>query len=328
MSDQWAEKKVLITGGLGFLGFNLVKNLLNLRSEIVIVDDLSKGNISYLNEIKEHKNAVFLKRDLTKEGIKDVIKNEDVDIVFHLAAKVGGVKYLSKYPASILRDNTLITINIFESIRDTNVEKVVYFSSSAVYERSTIFPLSEDLVMKIPPPTIPYGFSKLIGEYIAKTYNEEYGIKYVIIRPFNVYGPGELPAEEPGLGHVIPDLVKKVASGQYPLEIFGSGEQTRSFIYISDFIKGVLLIAEKAVNDDYNVGSDEEIKIIDLAKLIWEIYGRREPFTVKCLSPLKYDVQRRVPDISKIKSLGWKPSIKLREGLKYYIDWYKKHYAI
>jgi nucleoside-diphosphate-sugar epimerase len=317
------EKGVLVTGGLGFIGFNLVKRLMSLGCEVVIVDDLSKGNIKYLDDIKGHESVTFIRRDLTKEDIKDIVINRDVDLVFHLAARIGGIKYFHRYPATILRDNSLITINVFESVLNSNVEKVIYFSSSMVYERSNSFPLSEDLLIKIPPPITSYGFSKLAGEYIAKAYNEEYGIRYVIVRPFNVYGLGELPGEEPGLAHVIPDLVKKVADGQYPLEIFGSGEQTRSFTYVSDLIDGVLLLAEKAVNDDYNVGNDEETKIIDLARLIWEIYGRKEPFAVKHLPPLKYDVQKRVPSISKIKNLGWTPKVKLREGLRYYINWYK-----
>jgi nucleoside-diphosphate-sugar epimerase len=326
MNNKWVGRRILVTGGLGFIGSNLVKQLVELGSEVIIVDNLSKGNIKYLDDIKGHGNVMFIKRDLTKESVKDIIKNKDIELVFHLAAKIGGIKYFHKYPAVILRDNLLITINIFESALDSNVEKIIYFSSSMVFERSNTFPLSEDLLLKIPPPITSYGFSKLAGEYIARAYNEEYGIKYLIVRPFNVYGPGELPGEEPGLAHVIPDLVKKVADGQYPLEILGSGEQTRSFTYISDLIDAVLLLVEKAVNDDYNVGNDEEVKIIDLAKLIWEIYGRKEPFAVKNLPPLKYDVQRRVPDISKIKKLGWAPKVKLRDGLRYYIEWFKTTY--
>jgi len=326
MNNKWVGRRILVTGGLGFIGSNLVKQLVELGSEIIIVDDLSKGNIKYLDDIKGHGNVMFIKRDLTKESVKDIIKNKDIELVFHLAAKIGGIKYFHKYPATILRDNLLITINVFESALDSDVEKIIYFSSSMVFERSDTFPLSEDLLLKIPPPITSYGFSKLAGEYIARAYNEEHGIKYLIVRPFNVYGPGELPGEEPGLAHVIPDLVKKVADGQYPLEILGSGEQTRSFTYISDLIDAVLLLVEKAVNDDYNVGNDEEVKIIDLAKLIWEIYGRKEPFVVKNLPPLKYDVQRRIPDISKIKKLGWAPKVRLRDGLKYYIEWFKTTY--
>jgi nucleoside-diphosphate-sugar epimerase len=326
--NKWVERRVLVTGGLGFIGFNLVKKLISLGSKVVIVDDLSKGSTNYLSEVKNYKNKniLFVKRDLSKELVKDIIRNESIDIVFHLAAKIGGIKYFHKYPATILRDNALITINVFESVCNSNVEKIIYFSSSMVYERSTVFPLSEDLLTKIPPPITSYGFSKLAGEYIAKAYNEEYGVKYVIVRPFNVYGPGELPGEEPGLAHVIPDLVKKVIEGQYPLEIFGTGEQSRSFTYISDLVDGVLLVAEKAVNDDYNIGNDEEVKIIDLARLIWNICERKEPFAVKHLQPFKYDVQRRMPDISKIKCLGWRPKVKLEEGLKYYIAWYKEYH--
>lgn len=317
--NYWSGKSVLVTGGLGFIGSHLVDELLKRGVEkVIIVDDLSKGSIEHLKKW-QGKNVMFKRIDLTKELI--VNEARESDIIFHLAAKIGGIKYFHKYPATILRDNLLMAINVFESARLANVDRVVCISSSMVFEKSQIFPLSEDLIEVIPPPMSSYGFSKLAGEYIARAYSEEYGVKYVIVRPFNVYGPGEMPGDEPGIAHVIPDLVKKVVEGQYPLEIFGDGRQTRSFTYITDAIEGILLVAEKAVNDDYNLGSDEETRIIDLAKTIWELCGKKEEFRVKFLPSLKYDVRRRVPDITKVKKLGWKPKVKLKEGLKLYIEW-------
>lgn len=316
----WEDKRVLVTGGAGFLGSYIVKKLLELKAKVIVVDDLSKGSIKTLE--LSNPNLKFVNIDLT---IRDAVKGllNDIDIVFHSAARVGGVGYLHKYPATILRDNLLMTINLWDEAIKAHVDKIIYFSSSMVYERTNIFPTPEDALMKTPPPITSYGFSKLAGEYIVKAYYEEYGIPYVIVRPFNVYGPGEVAGDYVGYARVIPDLIKKILDGQYPLEILGSGEQTRCFTYIEDAIDGILLVAERAKNDDFNVGTDEEIKIIDLAKLLWVICGRKEPFKVKHLPSLEYDVQRRVADITKIKRLGWRPKVKLEEGLLETCKWYR-----
>ena len=166
---------------------------------------------------------------------------EGVDVCFHLAAKIGGIKYFHDYPATILNENNIMLANVFSAAVLHKV-KIVYISSSMVFERTTIFPTPEDAVFESPPPVTHYGFSKLVGEYYCRAFSEEHGVPYTICRPFNAYGPGEYPEDEPGIAHVIPDLARKVLRGQYPLEILGAGQQVRCYTYVTDVADGIVAV--------------------------------------------------------------------------------------
>jgi len=243
----WKDKAVLVTGGAGFIGHRLVAKLLGLGARVTVVDDLSKGsrrNIErYINQIR------FLQADLLNSAAaKHAIKGHEV--CFHLAAKIGGIGYFHKTPATSLRDNSTMNFNLWDAAVNIGM-KMVCLSSSMVFERTNTFPTPESAVETSPPPMSGYGFSKLVAEYIARTYNEEFGVKYVIVRPFNAYGPGELPGEYVGYAHVIPDLIKKTVEGQYPLEILGSGKQTRSYTYVDDVADGILHVTERIENEDF-----------------------------------------------------------------------------
>jgi len=215
-----------------------------------------------------------------------------------------------------------MNFNLWDAARETNV-KIVCLSSSMVFERTEIFPTPETAILSSPPPMSGYGFSKLVAEYIARTYYEQYGIKYLIVRPFNAYGPGELPGDYVGYAHVIPDLIKRTLSGQYPLEILGSGDQTRSYTYVDDIADAIIYLSERCENNDFNIGTGVETSVLDLARKIWKLCGRIEPFEVKSAPSFQYDVQRRIPDISKILELGWRPKVDLDEGLSISINWQK-----
>ena len=306
----WKDRHVLVTGGSGFIGTHLVKRLLELGAVVKVID-IEPPQV-------EHERLFFYGMDLTR-GISDLWNCE---LCFHLAARIGGVAYFHRYPATSLRDNTRMTLNLWEAARKYDA-KMIYVSSSMVFERSDVFPYREEDLTRIPFPKTGYGFSKLVGEMVCRTYNEEYGVPYVIVRPFNCYGIGEMPADEPGVAHVIPDFIKKIMSGQYPMEIIGDGNQTRCFTWVEDVVNGMLLAAERAENDDFNIGSEREVKIIDLARMLWELCGRKEEFKAKFLPGYKYDVKRRVPDSSKIKKLGWRETVTLEEGLKKVVDWFK-----
>ena len=219
-----------------------------------------------------------------------------------------------------------MTFNLWDAAIGSDA-KMVCLSSSMVFERTTSFPTPESAVETSPPPMSGYGFSKLVAEYIARTHWEEFGVKYAIVRPFNAYGPGEMPGEYVGYAHVIPDLIEKALSGQYPLEILGSGKQTRSYTYVDDVADAILFVAERAENDDFNIGTGVETTVEELAERIWRLCGRKEPLKFKRLPGLKYDVQRRVPDISKISRLGWMPKVGLDEGLKRTMEWIKSEIA-
>jgi len=316
---EWLNKKVLVTGGAGFIGSRVTIQLVKMGAKVRVVDDLSKGEASNLAEVMG--KVEFIQGDLINPNIaRQSLKG--IEVCFHFAAKIGGIGFFHKYPATSIGDNTLMNLNLWEAAKDTHT-KMVCVSSSMVFERTNIFPTSEIAVKSSPPPLTGYGFSKLIAEYIARTYYEEFSIPYIIVRPFNAYGPGEHPGDYVGYAHVIPDLVKKVLSGQYPLEILGSGKQIRSYTYVDDVADGIIFVAQHTENDDFNVANDRETNVTQLAEMIWKLCGRKEPIKFKHLPPFKHDVQKRIPDISKIKNLGWRPKIPLEIGLKNTIEWLK-----
>jgi nucleoside-diphosphate-sugar epimerase len=313
---------ILVTGGAGFIGSAVARSLLADGHRIRIADDLSKGRADSADEL----GCEFLHCDLRRpEDAERALR--EVDLCYHLAARIGGITYFHRYPATILSDNNLILTNVFTAaVRHST--KVVYVSSSMVFEGTNIFPTPESALARSPLPKSHYGFSKLVGEYYSSAFHEEWGLKFVICRPFNAYGPGEYPEDEPGLAHVIPDLVKKTLAGDYPLEIMGSGRQERCFTYVDDVAEAICLagLDPRAEGEDFNVGLAEPTAIRELARLIWERCGRTERFRLRHLPSLPHDIQKRIPDVSKIKNvLGWYPKVTLSEGLERTIDWYRAH---
>ncbi len=321
---SWTGKRVLVTGGAGFIGHRLVRKLVSLGSKVVVADDLSKGAARNLDEVSgriEFTTSNLLDSEAARKAMKNV------EICFHLAAKIGGIGYFHKTPAESLRDNAIMNFNIWDAARDTET-KIVCLSSSMVFERATVFPTPESAVETTPPPMSGYGFSKLVAEYIARTYHEQYGVNFLIVRPFNAYGPGEMAGEYVGYAHVIPDLIQKTMSGQYPLELLGSGQQTRSYTYVDDLAEAIVCTTERYENTDFNIGSGVETSVLALAQKIWKLCGRKETFQVKHLPSYTYDVQRRVPDVSKILSTGWRPNVNLDTGLSLTLEWVKRQTTI
>lgn len=313
----WKNKKVLVTGGAGFIGSRVVSRLVDSGAKVRVIDNLSKGEASNLEMVKD--KIEFLQLDLLKpENAEKAMK--DIDVCFHFAAVIGGIGYFHKYPATSVRNNAIMNLNLWDAAKEAK-PKMICMSSSMVFERTEQFPTPEKAIETSPPPLTGYGFSKLTSEYIARTYFEEFGIPFVIARPFNAYGQGEVTGDYVGYSHIIPDLVKKISSGQYPLEILGDGSQTRSYTYVDDLADAVLHIAEKAENDDFNIGTGVETSVKQLAEKLWKICGRKEPIKFKHAESFKYDVKKRVPDITKIKSLGWKPKMDLDTGLKKTAEW-------
>ena len=317
---EWSNKKVLVTGGAGFIGSRVVAQLVKMGAKVRVVDDLSKGEASNLAEVIDR--IEFINGDLLDiKTARQCLK--ETEVCFHFAAKIGGIGFFHKYPASSIRDNTLMNLNLWDAARDIGT-RMICVSSSMVFERTNTFPTPETAVESSPPPLTGYGFSKLITEYVSQTYYEEFSVPYVIVRPFNAYGPGENPGGWVGYAHVIPDLVNKILGGQYPLEILGSGKQIRSYTYVDDVADGIIFAATHAENDDFNIGTGAKTRIVELAEMIWKLCGREELLKFKHLPAFKYDVSKRIPDISKIRKLGWEPKIPLEEGLKNTIEWLKE----
>jgi nucleoside-diphosphate-sugar epimerase len=315
----WQARQVLVTGGAGFIGHRVVQKLIELGANVTVVDDLSKGAMENLQSVLTR--IQFSSDNLLDAGVTEKLLS-NIDICFHLAAKIGGIAYFHRTPAESLRDNSIMNFNLWDAAKGSDV-KMVCLSSSMVFERTNLHPTSEIALERCPPPMSGYGFSKLVAEYISRTYHEQFGIDYLIVRPFNAYGPGETPGDYVGYAHAIPDLIKKTLSDQYPLEILGSGQQTRSYTYVDDVADAIIFLAERCKNDDFNIGTGVETSVLDLAKRIWSLCHRKDAFAIKQMPGLEYDVQKRVPDVSKIQKLGWKPKVDLDQGLKITIRWLK-----
>lgn len=314
-----------ITGGAGFLGSHIVDHFVEQDEDVIVVDDFSSGDRDHLsqsiNDI-EIREVDLTDRDETIDAFVDV------DVVIHLAAKIGGIGYFHHVPADIIAMNDAMNRAVFDAAVEHDLDRVCYASSSMVYENATDFPVTETQLGEIPPPDSAYGYQKLSGEYYCRAYHDQYDVEYSIFRPFNAVGPREPPGEKVGQAHVIPDFVKKIRDEkQYPLEILGSGNQIRSFTNVRDIAAGVhkCAYADAAANDGFNLGSSEGVTMLELAELIWEYCGREEEFAVDRQDAFDHDVQKRIPDSSKAREqLGWEPTVSLEESLDEYIAWYKE----
>ena len=318
-----AKAKFLITGGAGFIGSEIVRQLIDQGYSVRVADNLSK------KDAQVDPRAEFIKIDLT-----DLQKTKkafaQIDICINTAAKIGGIGYFHKYPATILSENNKIYSSTFEAAVAANIKRMVYISSSMVFESADHFPSKEGDVEKIPPPISSYGFSKLTGEWYCRSFYDQYKLPFSICRPFNAYGVNEFPEREVGYAHVIPDLIRKILSDQYPLDMLGDGQQTRCFTHVSDIAWGIITTSlnPKGENEDFNIGTDKEIKMIDLAAKIWKVMEITKPFKVNFVRGFKFDIKRRVPDVQKAKKLlDWEPQVKFEEGLKEVINWLKAQRA-
>lgn len=317
-------KRVAITGGAGFLGSHIVDYFVDAGEDVVVLDDFSSGereNLEQSIDDIEVREVDLREKDETESALADV------DIVVHLAAKIGGIGYFHHVPADIISMNDLMNKRVLDAAVEHDLDRVVYASSSMVYERATEFPVTEGQIGEIAPPDSAYGYQKLTGEYYCEAYADQYDVPYSIFRPFNAVGPREPPGDEVGQAHVIPDFVMKILEEeQYPLNILGSGEQVRSFTNVQDIARGVhkCSFEDAALGEGFNLGSSEGVSMRELAKMIWERCGRDNEIAFSEQEAFEHDVQRRVPSSEKAQELlGWEPEIGLDESLDQYIEWYE-----
>jgi len=316
--------RVLVTGGAGTIGAAVVRRLLRDPNYDVRVSDqrpapqwMREGCEVHTGDLRDLAQA----RSATK-GCSQVI---------HLAAIVGGIANFHRLPHTLTAVNSALYDAVIQAALDHDVERFVYVSSSMVFERATEFPTTEEHVWDVAMPRSAYGFSKLAGEVWCRAAFEEHRLPFTICRPFNAYGPGEMPDDEPGIAHAVPDLVRKALSGQRPLQIFGSGEQTRTLTHIDDIADGVVTAmgSPAALHEDFNISASEELTVAEIARIVWEVCGRDpRTFELEHLPTFPVDVPRRWPSVEKARRmLSWEAKIGVREGVAQTAGWLRERLA-
>jgi len=316
----------LVTGGFGFIGSHLVRALLQAGHRVRVLDNFSRGSVDRLSD-------VYHRVEIIKGDIRDanVVSRavRGVDAVCHLAF-VNGTRHFYENPAYVLDVGVKGMINVLDECIQGGVGELILASSSEVYQTPPKVPTGESVPLSVPDPYNPrysYGGGKIISELMAIHYGRKYFERVLVFRPHNVFGPNM------GWDHVIPQFVTRLlhlrattCEEEIPFQIQGTGEQTRAFIYIEDFIAGLMLIIDRGEHlNTYNIGTTEEITIRDVALSIARCLGMRiriVPGPQAAGSTL-----RRCPDIRKLEQLGFQPKFKFADVLPLTVQWYLEHPA-
>jgi UDP-glucose 4-epimerase len=316
--------RVLITGGAGFIGSHLSDALLQRGDEVFVIDDLSTGSIENIRHLKDHPRFNYTIDDVNNQPLTAELVDQ-CDVVFHLAAAVG-VRLIVESPVRTIETNVHST-EVVLSLANKKKKKVLIASTSEVYGLSNAVPFREDgnLVMGATNKgRWSYACSKAIDEFLALAYWREKKLPTVVVRLFNTVGPRQTGQ----YGMVIPTFVKQALAGR-PITVYGDGKQSRCFCYVGDVIGALMKLMDnsKAVGEVFNVGSNQEITILDLAKRVKEVANSDSEIVFvpydEAYEEGFEDMPRRVPDISKINDLvGFKPEMRLDGILKSVIDFH------
>jgi UDP-glucose 4-epimerase len=331
--------RLLVTGAAGFISGYLIPDLLARGHEVIGLDNFSKygrlqksydGHPGYRLVEGDAKDPALLKE--LASGCDQIVAG---------AAMIGGISYFHELAYDLLAENDRITAATFDAAiwahKHRSLQRIVVVSSSMVFESATRFPTPEGHERECPPPHSTYGFQKLATEYYALGASQQYQLPYTIVRPFNCVGIGERRARSDreilsgnvklALSHVVPDLVQKILKGQNPLRILGDGNQIRHYTYGGDLAVGIRMCLESsaAVNQDFNLSTEESTTVLALARLIWEKLRPGVPFQVEHDPPYEHDVQRRVPEVSKARRiLGYQARTPLLAMLNEVIPWIRE----
>lgn len=318
----WSKKKVLVAGGGGFIGSHLVSELLRRAPDARVtvaghVSARTRRNLAAVESRVELLEVELLDRAACERACRGQ------DVVLNLAARVGGVGYNSVHHGSLFRDNMTLALNLLEGARLAGCERSLVTSSACVYPRAPKLPTpeSEGFREEPEPTNAGYGWAKRMSEYAAKAYAEEFAMKVAVARPYNAYGPRDDFAPE--TSHVIPALIRRVVGGEDPLRVWGDGTQTRTFLYVEDFARGCLdLLERRPQPDPVNLGSDEEVSVAELARLIVAAAGTATRLEFDPSKPA--GSPRRRCDTSKARAeIGFQAKTPLAEGLRKTVEWYK-----
>jgi len=315
------ERAVLVTGGAGFIGSNLVDLLMESGYVVYVLDDLSSGTLDNLERWTDDPHFRFIRGDVSRplgESVTPAALSGGPHIgwIFHLAARVD-VTSSFEHPLEDARVNYTGTMNVLDHALKNGVEKVIFSSSAAVYGDTDEMPISEETPQN---PLSPYGLHKLASEKLMDIYRRQWGLDTLVFRFFNVYGPRQDPSN-PYSG-VISRFMEKASSSQ-PLMIYGDGLQTRDFIFVEDVAQALLRGAMSRHSGTINLGTGSETSIIRLADLIIEMSGREIPKVH--MQERKGEIRRSMADMSRFAGLFRETEMTpMREGLKRTFEWYKR----
>ena len=313
---QLEGKKVLITGGAGFIGSSLAEALLKLGCTVVAYDNLDDfygGKDENVAALSGSDRFSLVRGTILNAGaLRASLK--DVDVVFHLAAQAG-IRYCMDHAEKVHRTNVTGTLRVLEEVRKAQVKKLVFASSSSVYGVPKKIPMDEDHPLQ---PTNLYGATKLAGEKYCLAYAKSYGMDTVSLRYFSVYGPRGRPDQ------VISSFASSILSGNPP-EIFGDGSQSRDFTYISEIVSATVAGAtsEGAGGEAFNIGYGKELSVSTVAEMVSRHYGYNGP--PRHLKPYAGDFPRTLCSNEKaFRMLGWRPQVSFQEGLPKFLEWYTR----
>lgn len=331
-----SKGKILVTGSAGFIGGYIVEEFLANDWTVVGIDNFSKyGPVE--KSYDKHPNYHFTQGDVKNVGLMCELL-EGCDQLLAGAAMIGGISYFHEFAYDLMAENERIMASTFDAAihahKKGTLKKITVLSSSMVFESADTFPSTEGDERKCPPPLSTYGFQKLACEYFCKGAFEQYKLPYTIVRPFNCVGIGERRALSDhdimsgnvklAMSHVVPDIIQKIVKGQDPLHILGDGSQVRHYTYGGDLAKGIRACVEhpKAMNQDFNISTPVSTTVKELAEVIWKKIKGDAPLTLVSDKPYEHDVQMRVPNCEKAKTLlGYEANTSLDALLDEVIPW-------
>ena len=301
------NRNVLVTGGAGFIGSNLVKHLIESKNSVTILDNFSSGYESNLDPFSE---INIIKGDIRDQAIVEIAMR-NVDTVFHLAASVGNKRSID-YPITDAETNVIGTLNVLEVARKNKIHKIVVSSSAGIFGELKTIPIREDHPIE---PDSPYGCTKLCEEKLSLSYSKLYDMEVICLRYFNVYGPNQ---RFDAYGNVIPIFVFNMLQNK-PILIYGDGEQTRDFVHVDDVVQANIKAAEiKGVTGAFNIASGTRVTINRLV----EIISDKRQIEVKHVNERLGDVRHSLADISLAhEKFNYTPKVDLEQGIKKYIEW-------
>ncbi len=310
MSMNSNEVRYLIAGGAGCLGTNLARRLLGQGAHVDVVDNLSTGRQANVDRLSRHPNFDFIKMDVADPAICRRLQRRRYSHVYNLACPTG-VPNIKRLGEQMLMASSAGTLNLLKIARRCRA-KYLFASTAEAYGDPDVFPQPETYVGRVDSvgPRSPYEEGKRFGEALTRFWGGKYGLEVRIVRIFNTYGPAMSPKDQ----RVIPQMLTRLIAGQ-PVPIYGDGTQTRTFLHVDDLVNGLLTVIEKGVSGEvYNVGGDEQITVRDLFTMVKKATGLAGEAIFR--DHFIEDHRGRGPDTTKLRALGWRPSISLEAGIR------------